>query len=258
MARSLFNEEYIELSKWFSLIRFPNIHCGTCKNGYLVLEKSEDTEFMASRKAREHDDWYPDWISGLFTAKLVCTAPKCREATVGLGEFRYVEAEKIEDGHLIMDFEKQFIFKTLLPSSPLIFYPDGCPQTVKDLLDEASYMLLNNPGAAANRIRTAIDELLTALKVKRYQKVKGKLIKLDTHSRITAFKEINSTAASTLEAVKWIGNEGSHNSTLSVVDALDGAELLAFALGLLYDTNSRTIQRKAKQINAKKGVSKKS
>ena len=56
-----------------------------------------------------------------------------------------------------------------------------------------------------------------------------------------------------LLAVKWIGNNGSHSDSISIQEALDGAELFSHALGLLYDTKASKLKKKALKINASKG-----
>jgi uncharacterized protein DUF4145 len=58
----------------------------------------------------------------------------------------------------------------------------------------------------------------------RFRNSNGKRRRLSTHERITEFRK-SEGAADSLEAVKWIGNQGSHESALSATDVLDGAEL---------------------------------
>jgi hypothetical protein len=99
-----------------------------------------------------------------------------------------------------------------------------------------------------------IEELLTAKGVRRTVTKNGRRSPLKTHARILEFKKGNQLAGDTLEAVKWIGNQGSHESDLTAGDILDGAELLEYALRLLYDKSDAAIARRVKAINKSKGL----
>jgi len=102
-----------------------------------------------------------------------------------------------------------------------------------------------NPDAAANRIRVSIDDLLTALKIPQSR---------NTHERINLFRKKNAKAAEYLEAVKWIGNDGSHETGLTVNDILDDLELLSYALTIIYPNRDNRIEALAKKINSNKTI----
>ena len=58
-------------------------------------------------------------------------------------------------------------------------------------------------------------------------------------------------AVELLEAVKWIGNQGTHEDSLTVADVLKSAAFLHRALELLYETrvDDSDILDRAKRIN---------
>ncbi len=78
--------------------------------------------------------------------------------------------------------------------------------------------------------------------------------RLSTHERIEAFKTQNATAASSLEAVKWVGNQGSHGDSISASEVIESAEYLDHALRALYDTRDAELARKVKAVNKARGV----
>ncbi|WP_460358255.1 DUF4145 domain-containing protein [Actinoallomurus acanthiterrae] len=141
----------------------------------------------------------------------------------------------------------------LLPALPLIDFPETCPQIVKDRIADASAILYRDPSSAANRIRVAIEELLTLQRANRYPS-RSRKRPLTTHARIELFAAKNPDAAKMLMAVKWIGNSGSHDSGLRVEDVLDGVELLSHAINLIYDRRVRELDKRAAKINAQRGV----
>jgi Domain of unknown function (DUF4145) len=111
-----------------------------------------------------------------------------------------------------------------------------------------------DPSAAANRLRFAIDELLTAQGMARYRNVSGKRRRLTTDRRIQEFREYEYGAADALEAVKWIGNRGSHEAGLTATDVLDGADLLSHALKMLYDRSGDEMERRIRAVNRRRGL----
>ncbi|HSR85739.1 MAG TPA: DUF4145 domain-containing protein, partial [Streptosporangiaceae bacterium] len=61
-------------------------------------------------------------------------------------------------------------------------------------------------------------------------------------------------AADALEAVKWIGNQGSHEAGLTATDVLDGADLLSHALKMLYDRSEDELERRIRAVNRRRGL----
>jgi len=57
-----------------------------------------------------------------------------------------------------------------------------------------------------------------------------------------------------LEAVKWIGNQGSHEAGLTAADVLDGADLLSHALKTLYDRSGDEMGRRIRAVNRRRGL----
>lgn len=110
-------------------------------------------------------------------------------------------------------------------------------------------------GAAANRLRLAIEEILTAQRVRRFDTAPGrKRRRLPTHVRILEFAARKRAAADALMAVKWIGNEGSHADGLTTRDVVEGADMIAHALRLLYDTSAEDLQRAYPQRQQEQGI----
>ncbi len=139
------------------------------------------------------------------------------------------------------------------PPLKIVASPVGTPDTVIKAIDGATAVIWTDPSAAANRLRVAIEELLTAHRIRRFRNVRGKRIRLNTHDRIQEFGQYKTRPAETLEAVKWIGNQGSHEAALTATNVLEGAELLGFALRELYDKTEKQMERKVRTVNKRPG-----
>jgi hypothetical protein len=141
-----------------------------------------------------------------------------------------------------------------LPALKIILPPVGTPNPVTKAIDGAAAIIWADASAAANRLRFAIDELLTAYGMPRYRNADGKRLSIPTDIRIKEFRSDEPGAADTLEAVKWVGNQGSHEAGLSATDVLDGADLLSHALKTLYDRSDEEMQRRIRAVNKRRGL----
>lgn len=231
---------------------WPDLACPACRQGALKLEGCTVIESAQSKRERDWVHWDPEWIRGVFHAELRCGRGRCGEVAVAVGTMS-VDVVTDDRGWEYATFLK---LQHVSPPLPLALLPDECPGSVKSALDAASAVLLVDPGAAAERLRLALDDLLTAQKVPRFTPGAGRQ-RLTTHQRITKLEASKPYLADVLEAVKWVGNQGAHERTLQVTDVLNAVELFAHALEILYDERARRLARTAKQINSKKGIPRK-
>lgn len=246
------------LADWVTKDSWPHVACPVCGEGYVAIEEIREQETAKSESLRDHEGWEPDWIHGFFVGTLRCTLPNCREVVAIAGTFK-VDADRAPNGAWYGDYSSFFKIQHAAPALPLLVFPDGTPDQVKEAVHQAASVLWVDPGAAANRLRMAIEGLLTAKKVPRTSITKRRRReRLSAHQRIERLKQIHEEAGEALMAVKWIGNEGSHEEgALSVLDVIDGAEFLEHALSLIYDQKKKALLRKVKAINKAKRVPKK-
>jgi hypothetical protein len=246
------------LDRWVLIGEWPHVECPLCDDGY--LSPSTDglitVDSGPSRIYRDHDGWEPDWLTGRFHGVLECRSAECQETVVVAGDYK-VDYVNGPDGHWYGEWGEYLQLRYARPALPLLRPPDKIPDDVKAAIESASEVLWSDPGAAANRLRVGIEHLLTAHKVaKTTVSKKGKRERISTHARIQLFKTAKPVVGDALEAVKWIGNAGSHDSELVVSDVLDGAEMLGYALRLLYDKSDAEIQRRIREVNRRRGPAK--
>jgi hypothetical protein len=253
----LLADEFSETDGW------PDLPCPACTTGSLALKDDQPVTTEQSRVSRlmcQHEVAEPDWISGYFHGALHCSRPSCGEVVAVVGEFQVADGPCVEDDY-DSQYEKRYRVHCFVPALSLIREDDAFPQPVMQLVVAASAVLWMDPSSAANRVRAAIEELLTLQGVPKLHVSKnGKRLRHTAHKRIELFKERKpkfAEAADLLMAVKWIGNDGSHGSELGVGEVLDGVELLNHALELIYDTSAADLKKKAAEINKRRGLPRK-
>ncbi|WP_319463796.1 DUF4145 domain-containing protein [Micromonospora sp. RTP1Z1] len=213
------------------------------------MEDLKTIESAQSHSYRGHDNWEPDFVFGYFHGVLRCFVSHCRETAVVGGDMKVGGTAAMNDDYHYYEILK---LRHILPPPPVIELPDGCPTTVADRIGEAAGLLFVDPSAAGNRIRIAVEELLTAQKIRRF--THGRKGRLSAHARIRLFRDKNDEAAQFLEAVKWIGNDASHDVGLSAEAVIDGLELLEHALKLIYNDRSKSLARRVKSINRRRTI----
>lgn len=234
--------------------------CPTCEIGLLTIRKEEfqSEELRDSKRAHAHDAWDPDWIEYTYSCLLHCNNSKCCEvvASTGKGSVDW-DVEDDADGvpqQVYLDFYKPLFFHPHLKIIPI---PSEAPEEVRDALYESFKLFFCSPTAALNHVRRAIEELLTALKVKRFSTSNGKRRPLPLHNRIDMLPSKYTPVKELLTACKWLGNAGSHSgSHVTLDDVMDAYELVELILAELFDLRRKNAQALAKQVNKAKGPKK--
>jgi len=243
----------------FDLNRPPDWVCPTCKKGVLRIKK--DTFFKEEiRQSRNHSDdsWEPEWIEYVYSCLLTCTNDQCKEvvSSSGIGS---VDSSIYEDanGEIGQEYDDYFRPKFFVPHLTLIEIPETCPESVAEPLRESFRLFFAVPSAASNNVRIAIEELLTELKVKRFNLVKGKRRLISLHQRIDLLPTKYAELKNLILAIKWLGNAGSHGNNgdgaISMDDVMDTYELMEHILHEIYARNTKKLVALARKVNKKKG-----
>lgn len=243
-----------------SFRQFPNWLCPTCQSAPLVVEK--DTllrkEPNWSRDAHGHEAWDPDWIVERFSCLMRCSAPACGEIVVVGGRTSHVEDHDWEQQtqHWAPKYHPKFAY----PSLPIFKIPDECPDKIAEQLRKAFSFYWSDAGASANRLRVAVERLLTDRGIVRTTlNKKRKRVSLPLHQRIERYKLKNADAADYLLAIKWLGNIGSHQDVNSIddTDLLAAFDIFDHVLDLVYVERGLRLKKVAKDLSARKGRAKK-
>lgn len=227
----------LPLGSWFPQRSWPRLPCGECTTGELSLGTS--SEIDVSERYRDHEAWEPEWITGHFSVQAECGNRECRSIALVAGKMK-VDTDVNENGHWYGQYETFYELKYCEPPLRLLAIPDMTPEDVKRAIAAASRVIWMDTPSAANRLRAAIEYLLSHLGVAK----RG-----STHNRIERLATTRKDVATVLEAVKWVGNSGSHSGTLPLKDVLEGAALLERALELVYDDTKDQLDQLAREIN---------
>jgi hypothetical protein len=247
MAEDPYLKELRTVADWFPESSWPSLTCPNCGRGELVVEDITVVQTEESQRLQRQPFAGSDDVFGYFYGLLRCSRGVCNEGVVASGEMMLGPANEAGTG-----LGECLLLVHALPSLRMIAYPEECPQPVVDRVNEAAGLILRDANAAANRIRVAIEELLTAERVRRFTQGSRRR-RLPTQERIKLFRERNPEAARFLEAVKWIGNSGSHESALQVHEVLDGVELFTHALHIIYDRRTEKLSKLADKIKSQQG-----
>lgn len=232
MERDHWKRRFTEKAAW----PWP---CPVCKTGRLQLEKSsvvirETRESREYRLSKEEGDFYPGDLTERFCCLLLCNQPQCKEPVMVCGT---ASQDEESDGEGGTEWKRELSPTYFHPALKIIAIPEKCPNGVKAQLEKAFALYWCDSLSCANRIRNAVELLLTHLGIARYRIDPKKRRRLWLHQRIGLFRDKNKQGrqlATMMFAVKVIGNEGSHPGKLSHEDLLDAFQLVEHVLAVLF------------------------
>jgi hypothetical protein len=250
----------MDREKWSTPITLesaPAYPCPHCKPGTIHFVKGSlnAEESPASKEAQSHEAWDPDWVTEHFHCSFRCSNPSCLGWVYVVGSASYQEVGHSEaESKLERRLEPSFF----IPAPRIINVPLACPDEVVRQVDAASSLFWSDPAAAGNRLRSAIEAVLTEQGVSRSSPTtqSGTRLKhrrrLGLPERVERLKSKHPELAERLHAIRWVGNEASHSAELTKSDVLDAFEILESVLADLYAKKAEKLKAIVTQINRKK------
>ena len=231
---------------------WPEPRCPVCSAGRLSFAKPTLIENAASLRLRKPE---PPWrwdasdhVHGVFSSTATCSSQTCGQEVVVAG--RYGVDFVHEDG----DYERArrgevFHVEYMNPPPLLIALPETAPSTVVEMVRRATKVLFLDPGLAATALRTAVETFLTSEGVGN-RDANQNFVPLNTRVKTWERRTNKSDIAALFAAVKWLGNDGTHeDGHLKVKDVIEGAEFIDEAFHRLY--HGEDIDARAAAIIAK-------
>ncbi|RVJ37389.1 DUF4145 domain-containing protein (plasmid) [Sinorhizobium meliloti] len=234
--------------------KLPRWLCPHCQNGLLHPMKDyphvEETEY--SKEEQKLQESEPDWTMERFVALLKCDVAHCGEV-VAVGGNRV--AEFFEDWNAHRQWWESVLVPMLVRPAPHIIpvsknLSDACAMQLRKAFE--LYWL--DKAACANRLRIFVERLMDHFQVPT-QKLdkKGKPYDLNLSQRITEFDKMKPGHKDALDALRHVGNYGSHEGQGDMDALLDCFELLEDALAELIDEKKAMLAAKAKKLIQNKG-----
>ena len=232
----------------FTVGKMPGYRCPHCLAGLLRVEgqfNSKETE--DSRLSHNEEWWDPEYISYIFSCSLKCAT--CSEIVFVVGD-GWVSQSFDANGEFAGQYESYYTPKYFHPALQLIDYPAMAPEDVVSLLSTACSLYFSSPASCCNSIRGAAEKLLTFLGVA--EKDDEKFISFG--NRIRLLGEAHGAVKGLFNAIKWLGNHGSHpGGEIEVDDALNAFEIMEFLLEEVYGERKKALRELADAINDQKG-----
>jgi hypothetical protein len=141
---------------------------------------------------------------------------------------------------------------SVYPGLPIIALPSEVPLEVQGETEAAFQLFWSDLGASASRLRTSVERVLDHFKIPRTKAGGGYLTLND---RIKEFKKIDPAHADTFDALRHVGNVGTHLDELKREALLDAYEIYEDALNELFSKKKHKAKIAAltKKLIAAKG-----
>lgn len=233
----------------------PDWPCPSCGMPTLQIVPGSFRTIL-DRKSRflpDHE-YHPMAMTGRFICLLECS--KCAETCSVSGNYDTDQDYDVVDGEpTACPFERGHP-RSITPPPPMIQIPKECPKEIRREIVAAFALFWADNSSSLNRIRIAIELLLTELGVRRQSAKQGKRTRLSLDSRIQILRSEKtqlSDLCDRLLAVKHLGNAGSHPGDVKEEDVFDGFDILERVLHDIYSDIESILSKMVREINRRKG-----
>jgi hypothetical protein len=199
----------------------PEWQCPTCAKSMLrlVRESLHDLDDASSVRNSNSESWDPGQDTGVFSCLFKCQNNSCKETVSVCGEF---DTDRVGE---YGDYEKRYYPKMFFPAMLMMPIPKKCPENVADEIRAAFLLYWCDISGALNHLRKSVELIMGRMKIPKMTAAsKSKPITL--HQRIDIFRKSDKDLADRLEAIKWLGNFGSHSAKAKQKQFFDACDLL--------------------------------
>lgn len=229
----------------------PRWPCPTCSRGTLRLKRDTLHYEQTAESLRSRYNEYPDIMDTKFTFAALLGCSGCNQIISCCGVGGHEPREIVDqDGSFSQDYDIYFAPKYFSIPMRIVQPPARCPDTVKEQLRSSFSVFFCDLGAAANRVRQCVEEVLSDAGVES-RNSDGTFVSLRT--RINSFRDLNPENAARSDALRWIGNFGSHPEALTKGDLFDAYDILEGLLEDLYVGHHRAVRELVQRINDSQG-----
>ncbi|WP_164838080.1 DUF4145 domain-containing protein [Sinorhizobium meliloti] len=202
-------------------------------------------------RLRNRDENY-DYEAGRFKGFLRCDRQQCGEIVVVAGsfttEFHHDFDHEAEQPitHEVTTYRPHL----MSPAPEIIQYPKKLNKDSKEHLLRSFVLFWVDYASCANRLRIVVEYLLDQFGIER-ENAKGDFLNLA--SRIEKLTKTKPDQADYLNALRWLGNAGSHDGNVDFNDLLWCLDMLEHAMIELFEERDAKRRTEAKRIIAVKG-----
>ncbi len=207
--------------EFFNELDFPAFPCPSCSRGRLVVDSETYSKVRSgsSDLYLQKHGYSPDEDFGRFTCIMVCSSRSCREVVTVCGN--YTEVETYGSRREITTATQNWP-RFMEPAPPLMDIPDETPREAAKAMQQSFNSFWGDRGSAANRLRISVERIMDAHSIPREEG--GNELKL--FKRIDRFAEKYAGGSKdTFDALRHVGNLGSHDGDVSREALLDAYEI---------------------------------
>ncbi len=228
----------------------PGWPCPWCAKGMLRPVKDSFTSRERAESRKQHSEHYHDEESErrTFTCWFKCDGV-CKEDVAISGTsgktLVYDEGPDQELVEVILEVCQPLIAE---PMPPIFKIPKDTPANIAADLEGAFRLVWIDAGAAANRVRVAVEHLLDHLGIPATVTTAQGDQHITLHKRIDLYAKKEPTHGAHLMAIKWLGNTASHEGQVSREAFIDACEILEHTLSEILEQRSKTIAKLAEKL----------
>jgi len=224
--------------------QFPNNYrCSSCGDGVLAFKDGEfqSQETIESLSEHAHEEWEPEWVSTFFSGTLKCQNCSEHYFVSGTGS---VEYEWDDNGH-ITAYEVYYP-KFFIPAIHIFKIPLSTPKKISKIIETSFSLAWIDYSSAGNKLRIALELIVSDL-VPNSDKTLGNKIK-DISDDMSEIRDM-------IKAIKWLGNQGSHEAVLEEYDLAFAFKITKKVLDKLYPDkdDSEQLMAQVHLVNEAKG-----
>jgi len=202
-----------------------------------------------SKRNHADDDFEPDWVTSVFTVMLICDNSHCGEVVAVSGSASEEMAYDEDDfGQPIgQHWETVFYPASMFPAPPLFNLVEQYPDAVKAELKLAFQLFWADLSASTSRLRTSLERVLDDRGIPVFKQAKnGKQVRLFLNERIDVFEQITNDpdSAESMEALRVVGNLGTHGDQVKLQDYLNLLDVYEDALTEIYTQKRAAMKNK--------------
>lgn len=239
-----------------SFANFPSYNCPRCRRGTLSLVADTMQRLEATYAKREHAEkgYHPYNEMTRFSCLLQCSSSPCGEVVAVSGDITHDVDVIMVDGEYQEDYTAEYLPRSMFPAPPVVRMPRKLPKACADHLNAAFGLMWADTGACANRIRTFVEVLLDHFSIDREGPGKsGKIYRYDLSKRIKLFEAQKPGHETLYDALRLVGNLGSHEGSVKWDTLLRAFQLADYLIEILIEGKGQSMRAIAKEIIDKKG-----
>jgi DNA-directed RNA polymerase subunit RPC12/RpoP len=203
MLRQVMNMKLLDK---FGENQYTTIDCPHCNKGMAEAKWDSVNKYETTSSINERDEeyWEPEMLDFKYSLNYECI--RCKGIVISTGEIRYLQIGGVDYRTGEEEYEDYYEYnpRYFNPTLSLINIPYRCPSEIKALLSRSFQIAFCDHSAAANRLRVAL-EAFTKIHLS------GADLKGSLHAKLVTLEAKLGEASILSKAIKFIGNQGSHN-----------------------------------------------